>query len=142
MTWRHVLAVEVIDQQQHRWSPAAWGSDQAANRRLKIFHAYRFAPDHKLINLEAANAQLLAAPLPTLRRPTATAPIANAPMAAAPAASAPVDLRPQRNAAGGDALDSDGFNSDRRQICNCMFCAMHDVLPAHNVLPQPLSVFG
>ena len=141
MTWRHVLAVEVIDQQQHRWSPAAWGSDQAANRRLKIFHAYRFAPDHKLINLEAANAQLLAAPLPTLRRPTATTyrKCTNGCRASGKCARG---QRPQRNAAGGDALDSDGFNSDRRQICDCMFCAMHDVLPAHNVLPQPLSVFG
>jgi hypothetical protein len=28
----------------------------AANHRTKIFRVYRFAPDHKLINLEAANA--------------------------------------------------------------------------------------
>jgi hypothetical protein len=28
----------------------------AANHRPKIFRVYRFAPDHKLINLQAANA--------------------------------------------------------------------------------------
>jgi hypothetical protein len=43
---------------------------------------------------------------------------------------------------GGDAPDIDASDFDGWEICDCAFCAMHDVLPAHNVLPLPRSVFG
>ena len=62
----------------------------AANHRPKIFRAYRLVPDHKLINLEAANAQLLSCGVADSETTHGHRAIANAPMAAAPAASAPV----------------------------------------------------
>jgi hypothetical protein len=107
----------------------------AANHGPKIFHAYRFAPDHKLINLEAANAQLLScgvADSETTHGHRAYRECTNGCRASGQCARG---QRPQRNPAGGDAPDSDASNFDGWQICDCTFCAMHDVLPAHNVLP-------
>jgi hypothetical protein len=114
----------------------------APNHGPKIFHAYRFAPDHKLINLEAANAQLLScgvADSETTHGHRAYRECTNGCRASGQCARG---QRPQRNPAGGDAPDSDASNFDGWQICDCTFCAMHDVLPAHNVLPLPQPLFG
>jgi hypothetical protein len=97
---------------------------------------YRFAPDHKLINLQAANAQLLncgVADSETTHGHRAYRKCTNGCRATGECARS---QRPQRNAAGGDASDSDASNFDGWQICDCAFCAMHDVLPAHNECPS------
>ena len=89
----------------------------AANHRPKIFRAYRFAPDHKLINLEAANAQLLScgvADSETTHGHRTYRKCTNGCRATGECARG---QRPQRNAAGGDAADSDAFNFDGWQIC-------------------------
>ena len=75
----------------------------AVNHGPKIFHAYRFAPDHKLINLEAANAQLLScgvADSETTHGHRAYRECTNGCRASGQCARG---QRPQRNPAGGDA---------------------------------------
>jgi hypothetical protein len=136
-----VLAAEFIDQ---RSSPSRRTGQRsgAANHRPEIFRAYRLAPDDKLIDLEAANAQLLScgvADSETTHSHRAYRKRTNGCRASGECARS---QRPQRHAAGGDATNSDASDLDGWQIYDCAFCAMHDILPAHNVSPLSRPVFG